>query len=71
MPKKYSDADRQELSQKLAQIKADGYSKPDELVSYAQQLVGHTFQDVLDLKLSDIPVSDSYGNNKRKGGLGN
>lgn len=71
MPKKYSDADRQELSQKLAQIKADGYSKPDELVSYAQQLVGHTFQDVLDLKLSDIPVSDSYGNNKRKGGLSN
>lgn len=71
MPRKYSDADRQELSQKLAQIKADGYSKPDELVSYAQQLVGHTFQDVLDLKLSDIPVSDSYGNNKRKGGLGN
>lgn len=50
-------------------------TNPKSIEAYAKRLIGHTFQEVLDGKLSDTSmVAESaveYGNKKRKGGLGN
>lgn len=48
---------------------------PRSIEAYAKNLIGHTFREILEGRLSDITKmanqAESYGNKKRKGGLGN
>ena len=51
-------------------------TNPKSIESYAKELIGHTFQDVLDNRIYNTSVvredaEIQYGNVKRKGGLGN
>ena len=48
---------------------------PKSIEAYAKRLIGHTFLEVLEGRLSDtatvVEQAESYGNKNRKGGLGN
>jgi len=50
-------------------------TNPKSIEAYAKKLIGHTFLDVLEGKLTDsesfAEQATEYGNKKRKGGLGN
>ncbi|MDO4898643.1 MAG: hypothetical protein Q3965_04970, partial [Rothia sp. (in: high G+C Gram-positive bacteria)] len=54
----------------LQELKAEEFSTPDKIISYAKLLRGMTFTDVLELKLSELEPNKNYSDPKRKGGLG-
>ena len=47
------------------------FTDPDSIVGYARNLVGMTFQEVLDLGIAPEGVDHDYSSNQYKGGVGN